>query len=158
MQYDVPTDARDFFDRLIVRWLGNEPVEAIVGSAPGAAQLGARLKLWKLRDHGAAARLAHLTRPFSAAEIAQVNALSKQPGANVAAPVEQALFPLVTRSPTPSPLLPYILHMSPGQGASAPRAIAVARLKHAPRDTIGFVAEKSASGWTLVDVTSVVDQ
>ena len=71
---------------------------------------------------------------------------------------EVAFFPLVTHTPNPSPLLPYILHILPGEGASAPRAIAVARLKHAPRDTIGLVAEKSASGWTLVDVVAVVDQ
>ena len=158
LQYGVPPDAREFFDRLIVRWLGNEPVEAIVASSARASQLVARLKLWKLRDHGTAARLAHLARPFSAAEIAQVNALSKQPGANVEVAPEQAFFPLVTHTPNPSPLLPYILHILPGEGASAPRAIAVARLKHAPRDTIGLVAEKSASGWTLVDVVSVVDQ
>jgi hypothetical protein len=158
MQYDVPLDAREFFDRLIVGWLGKEPVEAIVGSSPRAAQLAARLKVWKLRDHGTSARLAHLTRPFTAAEIAQVNALSKQPEANVAVAPEQAFFPLVTHTPNPSPLLPYILHSLPGQGASAPRAIAIARLKHAPRDTIGLIAEKSPSGWTLVDVVSVVDQ
>ena len=158
LQYDVPTDAREFFDRLFVRWLGNEPVEAIVASSPHAAQMQARLKVWKLRDHGTAAHLAHLTRPYSAAEIAQVNALSKRAEANVAVAPEQAFFPLVTHTPNPSPLLPYILHILPARGASAPSAIAIARLKHAPRDTIGFLAEKSASGWTLVDVISVVDQ
>ena len=158
LQYDVPTDAREFFDRLFVRWLGNEPVEAIVASSPHAAQMQARLKVWKLRDHGAAARLAHLTRPYSAAEIAQVNVLSKHAEANVAIAPEQAFFPLVTHTPNLSPLLPYILHTLPSRAASAPSAIAIARLKHAPRDTIGFLAEKSASGWTLVDVISVVDQ
>jgi hypothetical protein len=172
-QYDVPTDAREFFDHFILRWLGNEPVDGLVAelakhqgksshgdiaaSSP-AAQLTTRLKLWKLRDHGASARLAHLPRPFTAAEIAEVNALSKQPSANVAVSAEQAFFPLVTRSPTPSPLLPYILHVLPGPDGPGTRAIAIARLRHAPRDTIGLVAEKSASGWTLVDVTSVVDQ
>jgi hypothetical protein len=173
MQHEVPSDAREFFDRLIVRWVGNEPVEGVVAdlakpevntsrrhiaSSSHAVQLTTRLKLWKLRDHGAAARLAHSTRPFSAAEIAQVNALGKQPSANIAVPTEQAFFPLVTRSPNPSPLLPYILHVLPGNDASVPRAIATARLRHAPRDTIGFVAEKSPSGWTLVDLVSVVDQ
>jgi hypothetical protein len=173
MQHDAPPDAREFFDRLIVRWLGDEPVESVVadlathkvdsrkGSAATssqAAQLTARLKAWKLRDHGTAARLAHLTRPYTAAEIAQVNVLSKQPTAYVAVAVEQAFFPLVTRGPAPSPLLPYILHILPGQDASEPRAVAVMRLKHAPRDTIGLLAEKSAGGWTLVDVVSVVDQ
>jgi hypothetical protein len=173
MQHEVPSDAREFFDRLIVRWLGNEPVEGVVAemaqpkvnssrrdmaSSSHAVQLTTRLKLWKLRDHGAAARLAHSTRAFSKAEMAQVNALGKQPSANVAGPAEHAFFPLVTRGPNPSPLLPYILRVLPGQDASVQRAIATARLRHAPRDTIGFVAEKSASGWTLVDVVSVVDQ
>lgn len=173
MQYDAPSDAREFFDRLIVRWFGNEPLDVVVAdvaernanstksgvaSSSRAAQLTARLKLWKLRDHGTSARLAHLTRPFSAAEIAQVNALSKLPSANVEVAAEQAFFPLVTRSPNPSPLLPYILHVMPAQGASISRVIAIARLKHTPHDTIGLIAEKSSSGWTLVDVVSVVDQ
>jgi hypothetical protein len=173
LQHGVPPDAREFFDRFLARWLANESVESVVAdfakkkvesskgstaSSSLAAQLTTRLKVWKLRDHGTSARLAHLSRPFTAKEIAQVNAMGKEPAANVAVAVEQAFFPLVTGGPAPSPLLPYILHLLPGQDASAPRAIAIARLMHAPRDTIGFLAEKSASGWTLVDLVSVVDQ
>ncbi|MBH2008562.1 MAG: hypothetical protein I8H71_02560 [Xanthomonadaceae bacterium] len=158
MQHGVPKEAREFFDALIARWMGKEPVESIVGSSPGSVQMIARLKIWKLRDHGTAARLAHLARPYSAAEIAQINALSKDPKSSVAEPPQKAFFPLVTGGVNPSPLLPYILHILPREGTSALRAIAVARLKHAPRDTIGLVAEKSGSGWALVDVMSVVDQ
>ncbi|HEX2547499.1 MAG TPA: hypothetical protein VHL79_21630 [Ramlibacter sp.] len=173
MQHDASADTREFFDRLMARWLGNEPVEIVVAdlakqqvagpkeSAAASrkeAQLATRMKVWKLRDHGSAAHLAHLKRPYTSAEIAQVNALGKQPAANVAGPVEQAFFPVVTGGPTPSPLLPYILHILPGQDASAPRAIAVARLKHAPRDTIGLLAEKTSSGWRLVDLVFVIDQ
>jgi hypothetical protein len=173
LQYDAPSDAREFFDRFIVRWLGQEPIESVVaefgkrdasrtkagaGASSSAAQMTVRLKLWKLRDHGAAAGLAHLARPLTGAEIAQANALGKEPSSYVAELPERELFPLMMHTPTPSPLLPYILHNLPGQGAAASRAIAVLRLKHAPRDTIGFVAENSPQGWTLVDVVSVVDQ
>jgi S-adenosylmethionine:diacylglycerol 3-amino-3-carboxypropyl transferase len=172
MQHDAPQEARDFFDRLVVRWLGKESRDAIAadlakGSSSGAGrsvassravQLAARLKLWKMRDHGTAARLAHLDRNLSATEIAQVKALARRPAAYVETGPGQALLPLVAPGPNPTALLPYTLRMLPAKGASNPRAIAMARLKHAPHDTIGFVAEKTPDGWILLDVASVVDQ
>lgn len=173
MQADVTPDARQFFDRLIVRWLGEEQVETVIseftqmqlnnakgGAAPSsrAAQLTTRLTLWKLHDHGTWARLAHLKRPFTASEIAQVRGHHKKPSENFPMEVGQALFPLVIGGSNPSPLLPYILHMLPNERTSVLRAIAILRLKHAPRDTIGLIAEKNAGGWRLVDVVSVVDQ
>ena len=73
-QHDAPIDVRAFFDRFLSRWLSSEKVEALVtemgrgrqtrdSDSPGAQrQLIARLKLWKLRDHGSAAELAHAHR------------------------------------------------------------------------------------------------
>lgn len=171
-QHDAPQDVRDFFDRLMVRWLGKESLDAVAAdltrsdsssvrraaSSSRVAQLAARLKLWKMRDHGTAARLVHLGRDLSATEIAQVKVLTKQSSVYVEAGPQQALFPLVALGPNPSPLLPYILRMLPAKGGAGSRAIAIARLKHAPHDTVGFVAEKTLGGWKLVDVVSVVDQ
>lgn len=172
-QYDVPLAVREFFDQLIVHWLGDEKIETVVSQfaqvqigkpkggfalASRAAQLTTHLKLWKFRDHGTWARLAHLTRPFTASEIVQVNDYSKKPSAGLEMDAKQAVFPLVSRNPQPSPLLPYILHMLPNEPTSGPRAVAILRLKHAPRDTIGLIAERTSSGWKLVELVSVVDQ
>lgn len=158
MQPGVSPEIRQFFDQLIARWLGGEQVETVLSKSAraSAVQLATRLKLWQLRDHGTWAHLAHLPRPFTASEIARVRGHAKRPSENI--PVSQALFPLVIGSPTPSPLLPYVLHMLPGERTLVPRAIAILRLKHAPRDTIGLIAEKQSSGWRLVDLVSVVDQ
>jgi hypothetical protein len=173
MQHGVPPDAREFYNALIMRWLGDEQLETVVSEmaqvkvsdgknrgtpSSRAAQLATRLKLWKLRDHGTWAQLAHLTRPYTAAEIARVNDQSNKSAENVAMEARQVLFPLVIYDPKPSPLLPYILHMVPEERTSVPRAIAILRLKHAPRDTLGLIAEKDSSGWRLVDLVSVEDQ
>lgn len=164
-QYDAPVDARAFFDRLVRRWFGDEPLERVVAdlteggrAAARAEQLTARLKLWRLRDHGAAADMAHLARPFSKRELAKVNLLSSRASDSIHVPPQKAFFPLVAIGPNPSPLLPFVVRTLPPVSGQMPRAIALARLKHAPHDTIMFVAEMNTKAWTLVDVIGIVDQ
>jgi len=38
-----------------------------------------------------------------------------------------------------------------------PRAIAIARLRHAPYDTVGWIAERRGARWVLVDMVAMVD-
>lgn len=186
-QHDAPADVKAFFDGLIARWLGSEPVEDVVAELAGAKkpeqapaakaavkqvakraaakpdpklrELTARMKLWKLRDHGSASPLAHAAGPLNAKQLAAVDRLAKQPSAYVApASVAAAFFPLLAKGEHASPLLPYIVRELPASGANPPRMIAIARLMHAPYDTIGWIAERAPSGWVLVDVVAAVDQ
>jgi hypothetical protein len=171
-QHDAPLDAKAFFDVLFARWLGAEPIEKVLadtglwqakakgrnsGSSP-YAQLAARMKLWKLRDHGAAAELAHAPLPLTARQLAEVSRLASRPSAYVFATLDQAVFPLVATGPYPSPILPYVIRQLPGTGNTPKRIIAMMRLTHAPRDTVGWIAERTGHGWALADVVAVVDQ
>ena len=110
---------RAFFDRLLARWLGEERVEDIVAefarppagatkaeAARGTRELVARLKLWKLRDHGAAAALAHAPAPLTAAQLRAVDALVRAPRAFVGGTPAEAVFPLLPVAAQATPLRP----------------------------------------------------
>jgi hypothetical protein len=169
VQHDVGPDIRAFFDGLVARWLGREPMDELVvdlagmkkrntSTDPRVRQLAAKMKLWKVRDHGAAAQLAHLARPLDARQLAAVDELVKRSGYIEAASPEQAFLPLIARGPNPSPILPYVIRELPSDDNRPRRAIAIARLKHAPYDTVGWVAERSGADWRLVDLIGVLDQ
>jgi hypothetical protein len=172
-QHDAPAEVRAFFDGLVARWLGSEPVARVVAELAGAGmsagggapkpdarlrQLAARMTLWKLRDHGSAAALAHAAGPLNARQLAAVDRLAKTPAAFVAASPAEAFFPLLAKGEYASPLLPYIVRELPASPSRVPRMIAIARLRHAPYDTVGWIAERSADRWVLVDMVAAVDQ
>jgi hypothetical protein len=173
-QHDAPADVRAFFDRFLARWLGSERIEDVLAEmGPGKpraaahaseevprspAELAARLKLWKLRDHGSAAELAHAPAPLTAAQLKAVERLTRSPAAYVApTSVAEALYSLQPSTPAPMPMLPYIVRALPAAAGGAPRMIAIARLKHAPSDTVGWIAEKRGERWVLIDMVSSVD-
>ena len=184
-QNDAAPEVKAFFDEVFARWLGTESVESVVmtlgpggaarplpassgarpsqpGNAsldPGLRQLTARLKLWKMRDHGSAAQLAHARAPLSAAQLAAVDRLTQRSEAYVQPDeLRNAFFPLLPKSKDPSPLLPYIVRaLTPGSNGR-PRSIAITRLRHAPYDTLGLIAERDSRGWVLIDVVFTVDQ
>jgi hypothetical protein len=174
-QHDAPAEVRAFFDRFLARWLGSERIEDVLAEmGPGKgtrsaaanasedvprspAELAARLKLWKLRDHGSAAALAHAAAPLAAAQLKAVERLTRNPAAYVPpSSVAEALYSLQPSTPAPMPMLPYIVRELPPVG-TAPRMIAIARLKHAPSDTVGWIAEKRGERWVLIDMVSSVD-
>lgn len=176
-QHDAPPGTKEFFDRLLARWLSNEPVETVVGemsafgtnaggkkstdlqAARERADLVALMKLWKMRDHGSVESLAHAPRPFSAKQLAKVRAITAKGDGYVSpsSPVD-AFVPLVAKGKYVSPLLPYIVRTIPSDDATRPRVIAIARLKHTPYDTVGWIAERVGSEWRLVDMVAAVDQ
>ncbi len=164
-QHDAPAGSKAFFDAFFARWLGDEPVEAVVASAaagsaePRRAQLAARLKLWKLADHGLAAPLAHLPGPLSAAQLKETERLARRADAFVRpAELRSAFFPLLPKSPHPPPLVPYVVRELPAAPGAAPRIIAITRLRHLPYDTLGLIAERRGEGWSLVEIVGLVDQ
>lgn len=158
MQHEAPQAARSFFDRLLARWLGGEPLPRVLAEmgpvdAAARAQLAARMKLWRQRDHGAVAALAHAAGPYSAAQLKAVDRLAQD---IPAASASVALLPLQPSTPEPAPMLPYVLKTWP-EVAGRPRLLAVARLRHAPYDSVGWIAEQQAEGWRLVDMVAMVD-
>ena len=183
-QWDAPADARAFFDMLINRWLGPEPVAGVVTVLAGGGrrvqatdtkppvlkesagrnsdvsleELKARMTLWKLKDHGAAADLAHAPSPLTRAQQQTVQRLSADPAAFVSGTAVDALFPVIAKSAQATPLLPYIVRSLPDAPDGSVRIIAIARLRHAPYDTIGWIAQRAQSGWVLAAMVSAPDQ
>ena len=167
-QHEVPPDLRSFFDTLLLRWLGPEAVETVLAEAGGVAdatrkggvsaptrELTARMKLWKLSDHGSAAVFAHAPRPLDSAQLKQAQKLGHAAGAYVmAASVADAVLPLQAIGPRATPLLPYLVHVLPGEPM---RAIALLRLRNAPYDTLALVVNRRDGRWTLVDVHAAVE-
>jgi hypothetical protein len=164
----------DFFGRFFSAWLTGDDFDAVVrefaGPAASAAakagsdagvdrnDLAARLRLWRMRDHGAVADLAHTSQPLTARQQATVTSLARAPRALAShANAADAVFPLVTNGKDASPLLPFIVREAPASPRGQARAVAVAKLKHAPYDTLGVVAEQGDSGWKVIAIVSTVD-
>ena len=169
---------------LINRWLGPEPVAGVVTVLAGGGrrvqatdtkppvlkesagrnsdvsleELKARMTLWKLKDHGAAADLAHAPSPLTRAQQQTVQRLSADPAAFVSGTAVDALFPVIAKSAQATPLLPYIVRSLPDAPDGSVRIIAIARLRHAPYDTIGWIAQRAQSGWVLAAMVSAPDQ
>lgn len=162
-QHDAAPALRAFFDQVFSRWLGSGPVDALVAEhGPGVKdageELAARLKLWRLRDHGTAAALAHAKAPLTAAQRQRVVQMTKDPKASIQpASVAEAVLPLQALAPYATPLLPYVTSSLPAGAGGAPRAAAITRLRHAPYDAIALVAEQRQGRWVLVELVSVVD-
>ena len=168
IQHEIQQELRSFFDTLLRRWLGPEAVETALAEAGGVAdaarkggvsaatrELTARMKLWKLADHGSAAVLAHAPRPLGSAQLKQAEKLGHVAGAYVrAASVVDAVMPLQAIGPRATPLLPYLVHVFPGEPM---RAVALLRLRNAPYDTVGLVVQRRDGRWMLVDVHATVE-
>ena len=171
-QHDAPADVKRFFDSLLERWLGEEPVPLVLeafalktdvprdrgSAAADMRQLTARMTLWKLRDHGAVAELAHSRVPLSEAQLRAVSRLGRDPAAFARpAALGDAVFALLAKGEHASPLLPYVVRNLPPSPQGSARAIAILRLQHAPYDTLGWIAQRGTQGWGLVSVVAAVD-
>jgi hypothetical protein len=160
-QHDAQPEVRAFFDQVVARWLGGEKTETMLaqmGPGKASAELAARMKLWKLRDHGAAAALAHAKGPLSAAQLRRIEQMARDPKAFVqTANVAEVVFPLQALAPYATPLLPYVTSKLPADATGEPRAAAILRFRHAPYDSVALVAQKRGDRWMLVELVSVVD-
>lgn len=162
-QWGIADDVRAFFDKVIERWLSADKIEIVVAELSGTKaprpDLLARMKLWKMKDHGFVSSLAHASSPLSAKQLAAVENLTRsQTGYVRAQTARDAFLPVIAKSAGVSSLEPYVIRpLAPVGGAKRERFLAIARLKHAPYDTVGWIAEHAENGWTLVDMISVVD-
>lgn len=154
-QYQVPEDAKQFFDRFFAAWLHTDKPESAIATGIHSAteqELAARLKLWRMRDHGEAAELAHTVGPLTKKQRQAVDRLAGASHAFVRYDkLEDAYFPLLQQGPGVSPMLPYVIHMLDGE-----RMIAVTKLRHVPYDELGIIAEKDGKTWRAIKLISAV--
>jgi hypothetical protein len=170
-QHETDAALLDFFNRFFAQWLSTEDFEsiaaefAIATAKPGRdnvpfdkGELAARLRLWRLRDHGAVAEIAHTQTRLTARQVSTLATLARAPGAlaRYANPAE-AVFPLVTNTAVASPLLPFIVRKAPDSATGNSRAVAIAKLRHLPYDSIGVVAERIADRWHVISIVAAVD-
>jgi hypothetical protein len=175
-QHQIAPDLLDFYSRFFMRWVSTMDFAKLAaefgGSAspqdakrPGApatgnrtAELAARLKAWRLRDHGVVANLGHTLAPLTAAERATIDAAGNNAGAyaRYKSPGD-SFFPLLPRSESASPLVPFFIATIPSSPGKNPAAIAVTKFRHLPYDTIAVVTEKIGSNWRVVSVAAVAD-
>jgi hypothetical protein len=167
-QHGVDAELLAFFGRFFTQWMSSDDFDALATTfAPATAKRGrkpvadpelvARFEVWRLRDHGRFADIAHSQRPLSAKQRKIVAAAAKASDAlaHYASPAD-AFFPLLPRGKDVSPLLPFYV-MSDTAGAGTPRAIAVAKLRHVPYDSIAVVATQVDGLWRIQSIASVVD-
>ncbi len=175
-QRPVAQDILDFYNTLFSEWVaaGNfddlaarhgppassRPAKREEGGARrmSRAEIAARLKLWRFRDHGRVSELAHAQRALTPAQIAEVNRIGRDPRAYAQfASLTDAFFPLMPKGSDVQPLFPYLVESVPAQAGVAPRAVAMAKLRHAPYDSVALVAEKIDGRWQLTAVVATID-
>jgi hypothetical protein len=167
-QHAVDPDVLAFFNRFFAQWMSSDDFNALAttfgrtAAKPGRkpipdAELVARLKAWRLRDHGRVADIAHSLKPLTAKQRREIDAAAKAADALAHyASAADAFFPLLPRGKDVSPLLPFYVAVDDAVPAKG-RAIAVTKLRHVPYDSIAVVAEQIDGQWRIVSITSVVD-
>jgi hypothetical protein len=122
------------------------------------AELAARLRAWRIRDHGRIAELAHATQALNAQQRSELSRVANDARqlARYTTPAE-AYFPLLVNGPEPSPLLGFILYPVKDSTRANARAIAVAKFRHAPYDTVEVLTERIENRWHIVAIRAVVD-
>lgn len=163
-QYDVSDEVRAFFDAGISSWLGSGDLEKVmpnylVPSASDRNNVLARLKLLKMKDHGAADRIVHKSGLLSPRDLVEVRKLTKDPEVFIrATSLSEGLLPIVLKGKEVSPLLPYVTRELDKTNHGSRRVIAIMRLQHLPYDSVGWIAEKTGGGWKIIDIIITVDQ
>jgi hypothetical protein len=174
-QHDVDADLLDFFNRFFAQWVATDDFDALAaafgpdfgphkGKPPSSSlpvsrpELAARLKVWRVRDHGRVAEIAHWPQILTESQRTALDAIGKERNAyaHYEAPAA-AFFPLLPRGKDVSPLLPFLVSTAVTPDGTNPRAVAVAKLRHVPYDTLGVVAERIGGRWRVISILSVVD-
>ncbi|MGA2551579.1 MAG: DUF6765 family protein [Burkholderiaceae bacterium] len=177
-QHHIDQDVLDAMSRFFTEWMTTTDFDALAASvagppatgksaaetqasvpAPGdKLELAARLRAWRIRDHGRIVDLAHSLRPLSPAQRSLLASLASDPRslATYGSPTE-AYFPLLVKGPEPSPLLAFVLYPIANSASGNPRVIAVTKFRHAPYDTVEVLAERFGERWCIGLVRAVVD-
>jgi hypothetical protein len=171
-QHNMNAEILDFFSRFFADWMSSDDLDRVAtrygvasakpfasgGLAPmDKRELAARLRLWRMRDHGIAAELAHAPARLTPKQLASVASLGKGADAYVRYKVPtDAFFPLVSFGKDPSPLLPFLVAETKSTGDSS-RMIATAKFRHAPYDLVAVVADRIDGQWRVVTIEAAVD-
>jgi hypothetical protein len=177
-QHHVDPGLLDFFNRFFVQWVASDdfrataarfggqddagPASAVKGTARGraaeTAELAARLAVWRVRDHGSVADLAHALRPFNGRQLATLDAVGRKPGAYAHYPTPALAFlPILPKTIEASPLVPFLIIALPPTPAGNARAFAAVRFQHLPYDGVQVLAEQRQGRWRLVSIGAVVE-
>ena len=173
-QHDISPDLLNFYSRLFARWMSSvdfdgmaaefaiEETKSVRGrSSPtrgNRAELAGRLRAWRIRDHGRVAEIAHSLQPLTANQRATLSRLGRSANAYALYdPPTDAFFPLLPRGSQVSPLLPFFIKAANASSGRNARAVAVAKFRHAPYDTVAVVAEKIDGRWRAVSIAPIVD-
>jgi hypothetical protein len=177
-QHHIEQDLLDAMSRFFTQWVSTTDLDALaaqmaepemasasarewqsLGITPAdRAELAARLRAWRIRDHGSVAELAHATHALTASQRSRLSEIARDPRqlANYSAPTE-AYFPLLVSGPEPSPLLAFILYPIASSSHGNPRVIAVTKFRHAPYDTVEVLGERVDHRWYVVAIRAIVD-
>jgi len=153
-QHGVDAELLEFFHRFFQRWVAGGDFAGVArefGPAAPAqrAELAARLRLWRIRDHGRVADLAHKAGALTEEERARLDkpALVKYDSHL------EAYFPLLPRIEGVSPLLPFFVAETSKDRA----AVAAVKFRHAPYDALAVIAAKSGGRWRVQSIVSMAE-
>lgn len=174
-QHHIDTELLDFYSRFFTQWMSTDDFDGLATTfgapafagatarahAPAAmvkAELAARLRVWRIRDHGRVADLAHASQPLTASQRKNIASIAKD-GKSLAryrSPTE-AFFPLEVKGPESSPLLGFVIAAIEPSAGGHERAVAMTKLRHAPYDTVVILAERLDGRWRIVSLGATVD-
>jgi len=167
-QHEIDKSLLAFFNDFFAQWMSSDDFNAIAaafgdtaaraGKKPpaGDPELSARLKVWRIRDHGRVADIAHAQQPLTPKQRSAIDAAAKS-GALVRYDTPaKAFFPLLPRGKDVSPLLPFFVAVDQS-AAGKPRAVAITKLRHIPYDSLAVTAEQTNGKWRIVSILSTVD-
>ena len=164
-QHEVEAGLLEFYNRFFAQWVATDDFDALAAAfgagatvPAGKAELVARLKVWRLHDHGRVAEIAHSPRALTEHQRAVLDAIGKERNAyaHYDAP-SAAFFPLLPRGKDVSPLLPFFVSTAVTPDGKNRRAVAVAKFRHAPYDTVAVIAEETGGRWRVISIVSVIE-
>ena len=174
-QHHIESDLLDFYNRFFTEWASTDDFDALAtafGVPPSARvkpnlgssaamfgdELAARLRVWRVRDHGRVAELAHASKPLTRAERSKLSSITRDGKslARYSSPTD-AFFPLEVKGREPSPLLGFIVSAVQVSASGNERAVAIMKFRHAPYDTIEVLAERLEGDWRIISLGAIVD-
>lgn len=169
LKFNVPREVIEFFNRFFERWLlGSNAMgflsayvdpKAVAGSMAVGKELSqdprllatTALWMWRVQDHGLVTSLGHSIGTGGQANFHKLVKLTDNQDAYIKfRSVNEALWPFGRDSPVPFITVP-------SSKETERSYTAIARLRHAPRDTVAITAERVEGRWRAVSVSWSID-